>query len=67
MHTQGEHERLALDEVRALGFEKVILVGHSMGGVAITAAAERAPEKIAAIVYLTAFMPQSGVPAISYI
>lgn len=56
-----------VDEVRALGFDKVILVGHSMGGVAITAAAERAPEKIAAIVYLTAFMPQSGVPAISYI
>ena len=56
-----------IDEVRAMGFEKVILVGHSMGGVAITAVAERAPEKIAAVVYLTAFMPQSGVPAISYI
>jgi pimeloyl-ACP methyl ester carboxylesterase len=56
-----------IDEVRALGFEKVILVGHSMGGVAITAVAERAPEKISAVVYLTAFMPKSGVPAISYI
>lgn len=40
--------------------EKVILVGHSMGGIAITAAAERVPERIARIVYLTAFLPRHG-------
>jgi pimeloyl-ACP methyl ester carboxylesterase len=56
-----------IDQVLALGHEQVVLVGHSMGGVAITAAAERAPRKIARLVYLTAFMPQSGVPAVSYI
>jgi len=56
-----------IDQVRALGHDKVVLVGHSMGGVAITAAAERAPEKIHRLVYLTAFMPKTGVPAISYI
>lgn len=56
-----------IDQVRALGHEKVVLVGHSMGGVAITAVAERVPEKIARLVYLTAFMPRSGVGATTYI
>jgi pimeloyl-ACP methyl ester carboxylesterase len=40
--------------------EKVILVGHSMGGIAITAGAELVPEKIDRIVYLTAFLPRDG-------
>ena len=40
--------------------EPVILVGHSMGGVVITAAAERCPEKIRALVYLCAFIPGNG-------
>lgn len=55
-----------IDQVRALGFDKVVLVGHSMGGVSITAVAERVPDKILKLVYLTAFMPKSGVPAVSY-
>ncbi|KAJ9177196.1 hypothetical protein P3X46_012435 [Hevea brasiliensis] len=37
--------------------EKVILVGHSMGGYSISAAMERFPEKISAGVFATAFMP----------
>src|SRR5688572_25619526 len=40
--------------------EPVILVGHSMGGVIITAAAERRPEKVRALVYLCAFLPGDG-------
>lgn len=56
-----------IEQLRALGHDKVVLVGHSMGGVAITAAAEKAPEKIAKLVYLTAFMPKAGVPGIAYI
>ena len=40
--------------------EPVILVGHSMGGVVITAAAERRPEKVRALVYLCAFLPGDG-------
>ena len=38
----------------------VILVGHSMGGVVITQAAETRPDKIAHLVYLTAFVPKDG-------
>ncbi len=47
--------------------DQVVLVGHSMGGVPITAVAERMPQKIAHLVYLTAFMPASDVPGVAYI
>ena len=36
---------------------KVTLVGHSMGGLAITKAAEQVPELIERLVYLTAYVP----------
>jgi pimeloyl-ACP methyl ester carboxylesterase len=38
----------------------VILVGHSMAGYPITAAAGLAPEKISALVYLCAYVPMVG-------
>lgn len=56
-----------LQRLRGLGYDKVVLVAHSMGGIVASAVAERAPEAIAHLVYLTAFMPESGVPAVSYI
>jgi pimeloyl-ACP methyl ester carboxylesterase len=40
--------------------EPAMLVGHSMGGVAITQAAGRCPDKIALLVYVAAFLPQEG-------
>lgn len=40
--------------------EPVILVGHSLGGMTITQIAERMPEKLAWVVYLTAMMPKNG-------
>ena len=40
--------------------EPVILVGHSMGGQVITAAAELRPDRIRALVYLCAFLPGDG-------
>jgi pimeloyl-ACP methyl ester carboxylesterase len=44
---------------------QAIVVGHSMGGIAITAAAEACPEKIATLVYLTAFLPKNGESLLS--
>lgn len=41
-------------------FEPVILVGHSMGGVVISQAAEYRPEKIKALVYLTGTLLRDG-------
>jgi pimeloyl-ACP methyl ester carboxylesterase len=40
--------------------EKVILVGHSMGGVVVSAVAEKIPAKISKLVYIGAFVPASG-------
>ena len=40
--------------------EPVVLVGHSMGGIVITAAADRMPERIRTLVYLTAFLLGDG-------
>lgn len=39
---------------------KVILVGHSMAGAVISQVAERLPEKIERLVYVTAFLLESG-------
>lgn len=38
----------------------VVLVGHSYGGIVATGVVERAAERIAAIVYLDAFIPGDG-------
>lgn len=40
--------------------EPVVLVGHSMSGMVITQAAERCPETIGTLVYLTAYLPADG-------
>ncbi|AQK43022.1 Methylesterase 3 [Zea mays] len=37
--------------------ERVVLVGHSLGGVSVALAAETFPDKVAAVVFLCAFMP----------
>ncbi len=38
----------------------VVLVGHSLGGIPISATGERAPERIKKLVYLSAFLPRDG-------
>jgi pimeloyl-ACP methyl ester carboxylesterase len=40
--------------------EPVVLVGHSFGGATITATAERVPDRIKRLVYITAFIPRDG-------
>lgn len=40
--------------------EQVILVGHSMGGMVVTAVAEQIPAQISKLVYIGAFVPASG-------
>jgi pimeloyl-ACP methyl ester carboxylesterase len=39
---------------------KVILVGHSMGGMVISAVAEKVPSRISKLVYIGAFLPANG-------
>lgn len=38
----------------------VVLVGHSMAGMVVTGAAERRPDAIETLVYLTAYLPADG-------
>ena len=52
----AEHVAAVLDEHP----EPVVLVGHSMGGLVISEAAERRPEKIRLLVYLTGFLLPKG-------
>lgn len=47
------------DAVEAAG-EPVVLVGHSFGGMTISAVAEAVPERIGQLVYVAAYVPQSG-------
>ena len=51
------------DIINVLEYEDlqdVILVGHSLGGLTITGVAGRVPERLAQIVYLDAYLPESG-------
>lgn len=46
--------------------EPVVLVGHSMGGLVISQAAEQRPGRVHTLVYLTAFLLQDGETLIQY-
>ena len=47
--------------------ERVVLVGHSFGGVTISDAAERAPNSIAGLVYVSAVLLPSGASAMDLV
>jgi pimeloyl-ACP methyl ester carboxylesterase len=49
-----------VNEITWKDLNGVVLVGHSYGGMVITGVAERIRERIAAIVYLDAFLPEDG-------
>lgn len=40
--------------------EPVVLVGHSLAGVVVSAVAESVPERIACLVYVSAYLPRDG-------
>lgn len=51
------------DVLQCLRYERlgeVVLVGHSYGGMVVTGVADRAAERIRALVYLDAFVPQAN-------
>jgi pimeloyl-ACP methyl ester carboxylesterase len=45
----------------------VVLVGHSYGGMVVTGAANRVPERIKRLVYLDAFIPEDGKRLLDYV
>ncbi|KAF0918171.1 hypothetical protein E2562_023110 [Oryza meyeriana var. granulata] len=59
----ADHARPLLDAVRALpDGERAVLVGHSFGGISVALAAETYPEKVAAAVFVAAFLPDCANP-----
>jgi pimeloyl-ACP methyl ester carboxylesterase len=60
--TLERHRDCVLDAIARAG-EPVILVGHSFGGITISAVANAAPQKIRTLVYVAAYLPQSGESA----
>jgi len=62
--TQDERTRAVaalVKEAASLSGGKVILVGHSAGGMTISAVAEHIPERLAALVYIAGFMVPNGL------
>jgi pimeloyl-ACP methyl ester carboxylesterase len=49
-----------LCEVLASGSESAIVVGNSMGGIVATQGAAQCPDRVAALVYVAAFLPKDG-------
>jgi pimeloyl-ACP methyl ester carboxylesterase len=47
-------------DVLAASSEPAIVVGNSMGGIVVTQAAARCPDRVAALVYVAAFIPKDG-------
>jgi pimeloyl-ACP methyl ester carboxylesterase len=65
--TQSERTQAVVTVVKdaALQSDNVILVGHSAGGMTISAVAEQVPELLAAIIYLAGFMVPPGLSLLS--
>ncbi|SFJ93369.1 alpha/beta fold hydrolase [Celeribacter neptunius] len=59
--TQERYRDAILHDIARHGNRPVLLIGHSAGGFSIAAAAEHAPEKIAGLVYLCAYVPRDGM------
>ncbi|KAH7520756.1 hypothetical protein FEM48_Zijuj08G0179200 [Ziziphus jujuba var. spinosa] len=63
LHTFADYSKPLLDFLVSLPpHEKVVLVGHSFGGLSLALAMEKFPEKISVAVFLTAFMPDTIHP-----
>lgn len=58
--TLETHVRDVLGCIEAEELDDIILCGHSYGGMVITQLADRIPEKIKALVYIDAFVPEHG-------
>jgi pimeloyl-ACP methyl ester carboxylesterase len=55
-----EHYARAVVDAISVAEGRTHLVGHSMGGLVISRAAELAPERVASLTYLCAFLPRNG-------
>ena len=61
-HIQDVIQLLEMEDL-----QDVVLVGHSYGGMVVTGAADRVPQRIGKLVYLDAFVPANGKCALDYV
>jgi pimeloyl-ACP methyl ester carboxylesterase len=54
------HIQDVLGVIKYEGLRDVVLIGHSYGGMVATGVADRAPDRIAQLIYLDAFVPRNG-------
>ena len=47
-------------DIDAAGFDRFVLVGHSMGGLTISEVAARVPDRVARLVYVSCIVPPEG-------
>ncbi len=52
-----------IEDADSSGFDRFVLVGHSLGGVTITETAVRHPDRVAGLVYVGALVPGPGQSA----
>src|SRR4029078_11442268 len=52
-----------VDSANEAGFDRFVLVGHSLGGVVVTETASRNPERVVSLVYVGALIPAAGQSA----
>ena len=62
--TIGDFADSVLRDVDAAGFERFVLVGHSMGGLTISEVAGRVPDRVEHLVYVSCMVPPEGGSAI---
>ena len=55
------------ERARDAGARKIYAVGHSMGGIPVTFAAAKAPERFDGLIYVAALAPTPGKPAGAYL
>ncbi|XP_042487808.1 methylesterase 2-like [Macadamia integrifolia] len=55
-----KYSKPLFDVMKCIDHHKVMLVGHSFGGVSISLATEKFPKKVSVAVYLTALMPDTA-------
>jgi pimeloyl-ACP methyl ester carboxylesterase len=62
--TQYERTRAVVSLIDEVG-GPVVLVGHSLGGLTISAVTQTIPDRLHAVVYLAAFLLPTGMPAVA--
>src|SRR2546430_4380333 len=62
--TVGDFADSVLRDIDGAGFERFVLVGHSMGGLTISEVARRVPDRVEHLVYVSCMVPPDGASAI---